>query len=85
MLRRRSTFILTLWLAFIGLANAVLAQRAPPSAPTDRSLSFSGAWEWFAERPGVMVALGIIIVMFIYVFVSRKGGEAADSKGARHD
>jgi hypothetical protein len=85
MLRRRGTFILTLWLAFMGLADAVLAQRAPPSAPTDRSLSFSGAWEWFAERPGVLIALGIIVVMFIYVFLTRKGGEAADTEGARRD
>jgi hypothetical protein len=85
MLRRRSTFILTLWLALIGLADAVLAQRAPPSAPTDRSLSFSDAWEWFAERPGVMVAVGIIVVMFIYVILTRKGGEAADSESARRD
>ena len=85
MLRRRSTFVLTFWLALIGLVDTVLAQRAPPSAPPDRSLSLSGVWEWFTARPGVLVALGVILVMFIYLFLTRKKSEATDLNGGRRD
>jgi hypothetical protein len=83
--RRQCTFLLTFWLALVGLADIVLAQRAPPSAPTDRSLSLSAVWEWFVARPGVMIAVGVIVVMFLYLFLTRKKPEATDANGGRRD
>jgi hypothetical protein len=77
---RQGTFVPTFWLALIGLADSALAQRTPPSAPTDRSLSLSGVWEWFVARPGVMVAVGVIVVMFIYLFLTRKRPEATNGR-----
>jgi hypothetical protein len=69
----------------MGLADSVLAQRPPPSAPPDRSLSLSGLWEWFVARPGVMVAVGVILVLFIFLYLTRKRPETTDANGGRRD
>ena len=66
MLNRLSAFVL----ASTVLVTEALAQR-PPSPGQAPALSVERAWAWLMARPGVMIAIAVMILAVIWIVVSR--------------
>lgn len=52
-------------------AGTALAQR-PSGSQGPPEMSFGRAWAWFTARPGVMIAIAIIIAAIIYMVLTKK-------------
>ena len=54
------------------MSSAALAQRPPQPGQGPPQFSFERAWDWLMARPGVMVALAVILAAIIYMVATRK-------------
>ena len=67
MLNRLSAFVL----GSSVLAAEALAQPRPPTSGQTPALSVERAWTWLIARPGVMIAIAVMILAVIWIVVSR--------------
>ena len=72
MMRRLAAAALPLALAVAGMTGTALAQRPPAPGQGPPQFSIERAWNWLMARPGVMIALVIIVVAIAYMIVTRK-------------
>ena len=72
MITRFAASATTLALALTVMAQAALAQKAPPPGQGPPQMSLERAWAWLMARPGVMVALGVIAVAIVYMIISKR-------------
>lgn len=61
----------TLGLSTVVMASAALAQRPPAPGQGPPQMSVERAWGWLMARPGVMIAIAIILAAIIYMIVTR--------------
>lgn len=54
------------------LAADAFAQRPPASNQGPPALSLERAWAWLMARPGVLIAVGIMIVAIAYMVITRR-------------
>lgn len=54
------------------ITQSALAQRPPSGNQGPQQLSIEKAWAWITARPGVMIAILIIVVAIIYMIVSKR-------------
>ena len=71
MLDRANAFMLASLLACFALVEVVLAQKASPPGSTP-ALSIDRVVNWLQARPGVWIAVAIMLVVAIYMFVNRR-------------
>ena len=69
---KASTLVLTQVLGLWAMADAALAQRPPAPGQGPPQLSIERAWAWLTARPGVMIALVIIIAVLAYMIATRR-------------
>lgn len=72
MWRNASARIGTLLLAAAVTAETAFAQRPPQPGQGPPSMSVERAWAWLMARPGVLIAVGIIVAAIIYLVVTKK-------------
>ncbi len=72
MLKRAITRLSTTALGLGLAAGSALAQRPPSGNQGPPQFSLERAWAWLMARPGVMIALGIIIVAIIYMVITKR-------------
>ena len=72
MLKKYHTLAWALVLGLIVSADVAFAQRPPSPSQGPPQLSLERAWAWLMARPGVIVAVGIIIAAIIYMVVSKR-------------
>jgi hypothetical protein len=63
---------LTLTLGLMTIAGSALAQRPPSGSQGPPQMSIEKAWDWLMARPGVIVAILIIVAAIVYMFLTRK-------------
>ena len=51
--------------------SAALAQRPPSPSQGPPKMSLEAAWAWLMARPGVLVAVVVIIALVAFMFISR--------------
>ena len=71
MLKLYSAGISALVLGLILATQAAFAQRPPSPSQGPPQMSLERAWQWLMARPGVLVALAIIIAAVLYMVLSR--------------
>ena len=58
--------------AVLALPGTALAQRPPSPGGQNKELSFEKALDWLLARPGVMVALAIIVAALLYMIITQR-------------
>lgn len=72
MLRHLATSA-TVWiLAVAATAGTALAQRPPAQGQGTGQFSIERAWNWLMARPGVIIAILIMVVAIGYLIVTRR-------------
>ena len=72
MFQRSLTAISTLALGLGVLAQTAFAQRPPQPGQGPPQMSLERAWAWLMARPGVIIALVIIIAAVAYMVLTRR-------------
>lgn len=72
MLKRATALATTLTLGLLVTANVAFAQRPPNPSQGPPQMSLERAWNWLMARPGVMIAIAIIIAAIAYMVVSKR-------------
>lgn len=72
MFKRLMATVSTATLGVAVMAQAALAQRPPSGSQGPPQMSFERAWAWLMARPGVLIAIAIIVAALVYMFVTRK-------------
>lgn len=72
MLAKISALTWSLVLGLIVATDVALAQRPPSPSQGPPQMSLERAWTWLMARPGVMVAIAIIVVAIIYLIATKK-------------
>lgn len=57
--------------AMIG-AGTAMAQRPPSGSQAPPQMSIEKAWAWLMARPGVIVAILVIVAAIIYMIITRQ-------------
>ena len=59
-------------LAASAFSTPALAQRPPAPSDPNKSFSFDKALDWLMARPGVMVAIALIIAVMLFMYVTQR-------------
>lgn len=72
MLRKLNALAIALACGLTTWVETALAQRPPSGSQGPPQMSIEKAWAWLMARPGVIVAILIMVAAIIYLVVTRK-------------
>ena len=72
MLGKINTGATALVVGLMIMASTAFAQRPPSPSQGPPQMSLERAWNWLMARPGVIVALLIIVAALIYMVATKK-------------
>lgn len=75
MIRRYLTAVAAFPAALAISATTAFAQR-PPSNQGPPQMSLERAWAWLIARPGVIIALLILIAALVYMIIAKRKSKA---------
>lgn len=72
MLNKAGIIASTLATSALVTSQIALAQRPPSPSQGPPQLSLEKAWAWLIARPGVMIAIAIIVAAIIYMVATKR-------------